>query len=149
MNIKTLMADSFNKKERAKKKAKKKKEKAERRAQRKEEGKKEVEFMYVDKDGNFTSEKPILHDDDEIELEDIEIAIPKKEDIEEDPIKKGTVKFFDNEKGYGFIDGHDSNQSYFVHVNSLSISITDGDKVTFEVEMGKKGPVAVNVKMAD
>lgn len=140
------MADSFSKKEREKKKEKKRKEKAERRQQKNAEGPKPIEFMYVDQDGNFSAEKPV--EKKPIKAEDIEIGIPKRESADDDPIKKGTVKFFDTEKGYGFISGEGSYDSYFVHVSNLVDTIKDNDKVIFEVEMGPKGPVAVNVKLA-
>ncbi|MEM7035524.1 MAG: cold shock domain-containing protein [Bacteroidota bacterium] len=141
------MADSFSKKEREKKKQKKRREKAERKKQKKLEGKSEVEFMYVDEDGNFTSIKPDPARKSKIKAEDIEIGVPKKEDIEDDGVRTGTVKFFDIEKGYGFIAGTGTHQSYFVHANNLIDQIRDHDRVTFEAEMGPKGPIAVNVKL--
>jgi len=142
------MADSFNKKEREKKKEKKRKEKAERKLKLKLEGKKNDEFMYLDENGNLTSTKPDPAKKVEFNVEDIEISIPKKEDCEEEELtKNGVVKFFNHEKGYGFISKKDSNESFFVHINNVIDEIKDNDKVTFEVEMGPKGPIAVNVKV--
>ncbi len=63
-------------------------------------------------------------------------------------MKNGTVKFFNHSKGYGFITEDDSNTDYFVHVSGLVDEIRDGDAVVFEVKEGKKGPNAVNVKIA-
>lgn len=59
---------------------------------------------------------------------------------------KGTVKFFNGNKGYGFINGEDG-KDYFVHVSGLKAdtNINEGDEVTFDVEEGDKGPKAVNV----
>jgi CspA family cold shock protein len=59
---------------------------------------------------------------------------------------KGTVKFFNGNKGYGFINGEDG-KDYFVHVSGLKegANITEGDEVNFDVEEGDKGPKAVNV----
>jgi CspA family cold shock protein len=59
---------------------------------------------------------------------------------------KGTVKFFNNMKGFGFIAGEDGKE-YFVHVTGLGpgVSITENDSVEFEVEEGDRGPKAVNV----
>ena len=57
----------------------------------------------------------------------------------------GTVKFFNEDKGYGFIAPEDGGKDVFVHVNGLKDSITEGDKVSFDVEEGQKGLNAVNV----
>ncbi len=60
---------------------------------------------------------------------------------------KGTVKFFNREKRFGFIAGED-NKEYFVHESGLNegISLNEDDEVNFDVEEGDKGPKAVNVK---
>jgi len=58
----------------------------------------------------------------------------------------GVVKWFDSEKGYGFIRDLHSNESYFVHVNSLREPIKPGNKVSFLSERGPKGMVAVDVQ---
>lgn len=147
------MADSFGKKEREKKRLKKKKEKAERKAQRKEESAETTKsfedmIMYVDEFGNLTPTPPDPSKKRKIKKEDIEISIPRQgEEREVDPIRKGTVKFFNEEKGYGFIVDRETNDSIFVHANGLMDHIQDRDKVTFEVEMGPKGPSAFNVKL--
>ncbi|WP_242929302.1 cold-shock protein [Pontibacter vulgaris] len=62
-------------------------------------------------------------------------------------MNKGTVKFFNDSKGFGFITDEDSNQEYFVHVTGLVNEIRENDKVTFELKEGKKGLNAVNVKL--
>lgn len=60
----------------------------------------------------------------------------------------GTVKFFNDEKGYGFITPDDGGKDVFVHANGLDgIRINEGDKVSFETEEGKKGLNAVNVSV--
>jgi CspA family cold shock protein len=59
---------------------------------------------------------------------------------------KGTVKFFNAEKGFGFIKHDDSSKETFVHASGLTQPVTTGDKVEFDVQEGKKGPNAVNVK---
>jgi len=59
----------------------------------------------------------------------------------------GTVKFFNTEKGFGFIKHDDSNKETFVHVSGLINNIKEGDKVEFELQEGKKGLNAVNVKL--
>lgn len=60
----------------------------------------------------------------------------------------GTVKFFNNVKGFGFIKDNEGDKEHFVHVSGLIDKIKEGDNVTFEVQEGKKGPNAVNVKLA-
>lgn len=59
---------------------------------------------------------------------------------------RGTVKFFNSEKAFGFIKHDDSNKETFVHANGLIDQIKEGDKVEFELREGKKGMNAVNVK---
>jgi len=61
-------------------------------------------------------------------------------------MKTGTVKFFNDSKGYGFIIEDDSNTEYFVHVTGLIDEVQEGDKVEFELKEGKKGLNAVDVK---
>ena len=60
---------------------------------------------------------------------------------------QGTVKFFNSEKGFGFIKHDDSNKETFVHVSGLINDIKEGDHVEFELKEGKKGLNAVNVKL--
>lgn len=59
----------------------------------------------------------------------------------------GTVKFFNESKGFGFITPEDGGKDIFVHANGLVDEIREGDKVTYEVEEGRKGLNAVNVKV--
>ncbi len=58
----------------------------------------------------------------------------------------GTVKFFNDTKGFGFIIEDDSKREYFVHVSGLIDEIREGDNVEFELTEGKKGLNAINVK---
>jgi cold shock protein len=60
----------------------------------------------------------------------------------------GTVKFFNKEKGFGFIKDNSSNKEYFVHESGLVDYIKETDEVSFELKEGKKGLNAVNVKRA-
>ncbi|MBA4166447.1 MAG: cold-shock protein [Chitinophagaceae bacterium] len=60
---------------------------------------------------------------------------------------QGTVKFFNGEKGFGFIKHDDSNKETFVHVSGLIDEIKENDRVEFDVQNGKKGLNAVNVKL--
>ena len=60
-------------------------------------------------------------------------------------MSNGTVKFFNTAKGFGFITPDDGGKDVFVHVNGLTDDISEGDKVSYDMEEGKKGPNAVNV----
>jgi len=62
-------------------------------------------------------------------------------------MKKGTVKFFNESKGFGFIIEEDSKKEYFVHVSGLIDNISEGDVVEFELKEGRKGLNAVSVKV--
>ena len=63
-------------------------------------------------------------------------------------MNKGTVKFYNESKGFGFIKDTDSEKEYFVHSSGLKDSIRENDEVTFDLQEGKKGLNAVNVKLA-
>lgn len=63
-------------------------------------------------------------------------------------MNKGTVKFFNESKGFGFIIDEESNNEYFVHVTGLVDKVNEGDMVEFELKEGKKGLNAFNVKIA-
>jgi CspA family cold shock protein len=62
---------------------------------------------------------------------------------------EGTVKFFNNTKGFGFIKPDDSDQDVFVHTTGLIDDIKEDDKVSFDTETGPKGVNAVNVRLVD
>lgn len=62
-------------------------------------------------------------------------------------MQEGTVKFFNDTKGFGFISPADGGQDIFVHVSGLADDIRENDRVSYEVEQGKKGLNAVNVKV--
>ncbi len=64
-------------------------------------------------------------------------------------MQKGTVKFFNAEKKFGFITPANSKKDVFVHYSGLIHEIMEHDNVAFEVEEGKKGPHAVNVERID
>jgi cold shock CspA family protein len=148
----TNMADTWNKKEREKKKQQNKKEKEERKQERKEKSKggNDLDSMlaYIDENGNITSTPPDPRKRTEVNVEDIVIGVPKHVDMgEDDPIRTGTVTYFNDSKGYGFIKDTASGESVFVHVKSLTVPIKEMDKVSFEVAKGPKGFTAVDVKL--
>jgi len=62
-------------------------------------------------------------------------------------MNKGTVKFFNDTKGFGFISEEGTDKDHFVHISGLIDEISEGDEVEFELQEGKKGLNAVNVKV--
>ncbi len=146
---------SFNKKEKEKLRRKKKQEKESRREQRKlekaEEGPKSFEDMlsYVDENGFLTDTPPDPAKKKKFRAEDIVIGVPLRDEAPQDPVRKGQVKFFNDEKGYGFIVDAETSESIFVHASNILQHIHDNDKVLFEVENGPKGPNAVQVRVEE
>lgn len=63
-------------------------------------------------------------------------------------MKEGTVKFFNDAKGFGFIKPEDGSKDVFVHVSGLRDDVMEGDKVIYEETEGKKGLNAINVRLA-
>ena len=146
------MAETWNKKEREKKKKKIKKEKAEKRQERKEN----VEngestgnmIAYLDENGNLSDTPPDPRKKVIIKAEDIEIGIPKHDPANDGEISRtGSITFFNHDKGFGFIEDLQSKESVFVHINALSETVNENDKVSFEIEMGPRGSNAINVKL--
>ncbi len=62
-------------------------------------------------------------------------------------MNKGTVKFFNESKGFGFIVDDESNTEYFVHVSGLIDEVREGDAVEYELKEGRKGLNAIDVKV--
>ncbi len=143
--------ESFNKKEVRKRKEKKRKEKAEKReARRDHESGSSLDDMiaYVDEYGNITDTPPDPEEKEEINVEDIVISTPPKGDEEEDGAEHvGTVSFYNDQKGFGFIKDSKSRQDVFFHINNCHDEVKEGNRVSFETEQGPKGPAAVNVKL--
>ena len=143
--------ETFNKKDVRNKKEKKRKEKEKKRLARKESEKKgslDDMIAYVDENGMLTTTPPDPSKKKAVKLEDIQIGTPTRDDDQNlDPIRKGIVTFFNESKGYGFIKDSETRESVFVHVNNLLEEIREGNIVSFEVEMGQKGPAAVQVKL--
>jgi cold shock CspA family protein len=145
--------ETFGKKEKEKKRAKQRQDKAEKMEERKanaKKGKSLDEMMaYIDENGNISSTPPDPRKKKDFKQEDMQISIPKLNDREpEEVIRTGVVTFFNETKGFGFIKDMKTQESVFIHVNQLSERIGENDKVQFEVQMGPKGPNAINVKKA-
>lgn len=143
--------ETFNKKEKEKKRAKKREDKAAKKEYRKANspgGGLENMIAYVDEYGNFSSTPPDPSKKERINADQIEVSIPKREHVEEDPNRRGIVTFFDEGKGYGFIRDSETQESIFTHVKSHIDQIRENNQVTFEVAQGPKGLNAVNVRLA-
>jgi len=143
-------SNSFNKREIEKNKQQKRKEKQQRKEDKKNNPTDSFEDMiaYVDEYGVITSTPPDMSKKQKIDIEDISISTPKKEEIE-DPILNGRIEYFNVEKGYGFIKHTGSTDKYFFHVSNAPASITEGNMVTFELERGQKGMNAVRITLAN
>ncbi|MAZ28520.1 MAG: cold-shock protein [Cytophagaceae bacterium] len=63
-------------------------------------------------------------------------------------MKKGTVKFFNNTKGFGFIQSNETSEEIFVHSSGLIDDVRENDEVEYETTPGKKGLNAINVRLA-
>lgn len=141
--------ETFNKREKEKKRQKQlqeKREKMEERRANAQKGKSLGDMMaYIDENGNISDTPPDPKAVRIFRQEDIQIGVPKHEEIEDVP-RTGVVIFFDESKGFGFINDTQTGQRIFVHVNNLSEPIKETDKVTFDTEMGARGPSAINVK---
>jgi len=61
----------------------------------------------------------------------------------------GIVKFFSDSKGFGFISEKGTGKEYFAHATNLMDKITENDEVEFDLAEGRKGPMAINVKLID
>lgn len=161
INYKTLLKkrmaksqQTYNKTEKEKKRLKKREDKrkkmAARKAESKDSSKKGIEFAYVDYNGNLTDTPPDPSLKVEVDLEDIAINVPRTLEGDReafDPVRKGTVSFFDSSKGFGFIIDAEDQEKYFTHVSGLIDEIEENDKVTFELEKGMKGLNAVKVTL--
>ena len=142
---------SFGKKEQEKKKAKLRQEKQEKMADRKANAKKgkslDDMMAYIDEDGNISSTPPDPSKKKVFNQEDIQIGVPKYEESADDGAPRtGTVNFFNEAKGFGFIKDKQTGESVFVHINQLQDRIKENDKVSFDVEKGPRGLSALNVK---
>jgi len=143
--------ETFNKKDVKNKKEKKKKDKEKKKLERKDSeksGSLEDMIAYVDENGRITSTPPDPNKKKLIDSESILISIPKQDTVEDvDPIRKGIVTYLNESKGFGFIKDSLTQESVFVHVKNIIEEIKEGNVVSFEVQMGPKGPTAMQVKL--
>jgi len=141
--------DSFRKKEVKKKQEKKRMDKEKKKLARKDNEKRDFDSMlaYVDENGMIVSTPPDPDKKIEIKLEDIKTSVPPRENIDKNEKRTCVVSFFNDSKGYGFIRDSETRESIFVHANNLNTAIKEGNRVSFETEMGKKGLAAVHVEL--
>ena len=139
-------SQSFGKRENEKKKQAKRLEKQKRKEERQAAGTSSFDDMiaYVDENGNFTDVPPEERKKEAVKLEDIVIAVPKKDDSEPE-IQRGRVEHFNESKGYGFIKDMESSEKYFFHVSSAPPDIAEGHIVAFGTERGTRGMNAVSI----
>jgi cold shock CspA family protein len=142
---------TFNKSEKEKNRQKKRKDKEQRKEERKANaGSGDFNSMiaYVDENGVITSTPPDPNRKIKVKAENIQIGIAKREEGEEvSLIRTGIVTFFNDAKGFGFIRDSVTQESIFTHINGHVDSIKENNKVTFQVEKGKKGLNAVDVRI--
>jgi cold shock CspA family protein len=143
--------NTFNKREKEKKRLQKRKEKQEKKEERKSNatsGELDEMLAYVDEFGNITDTPPDpTVKKKEVKASSIEIGVPKKEREDITAERRGRVAFFNDSKGYGFINQDGTQERYFVHINGLIDQVQEGDKVSFQLEKGAKGMNAIEVKI--
>lgn len=141
--------ETFNKKEKEKKRLKQKQEKRQkmedRKATKKTGGSLDGMMAYLDENGNLTDTPPDPKRMRTFALEEIQIGVPKQEDIAEAEPSTGTVSYYNNEKGFGFINDLKTRERIFFHVNEIQEPLEEMDKVSFHVERGPRGLSAVQV----
>lgn len=143
------MAGTWNKREREQKKKNLKKQKEEKRLERKEnssKGKSLDEMLaYVDEYGNLSDTPPPKNHQ---AAGDIPPTVANSNALRQNDLPRtGLITFFDSKKGYGFIKDRQTQESIFAHVNASNVELKEGLAVTFEVEKGPKGLVAVNISI--
>jgi len=142
--------ETFSKKEKEKKRLNAKKEKAEKMMQRKANASKDKNMddmmAYLDENGNLSSKPPDPSAKRIFKADDITLGTSQRDMGSDSKIRKGIVINFNEDKGYGFIRDIVTNESLFVHATALEEPVKGNSKVTFEIEKGQKGRVAVAVR---
>lgn len=136
-----------SKRDREKLKEQKRKEKQQRKEERQSSGPSSFEDMiaYVDQFGVLHS-VPQERIEEEVDASHIEVSVPKQENVEVAP-HMGRIEYFNAAKGYGFVKDTDNGEKYFFHISSAPATITEGDRVTFEIERGMRGMNAVRISV--
>lgn len=141
--------DTFSKKEREKQRKRKQQDKQEKMKERKNNNNKgkslENMMAYLDENGNLTDKPTDPQKKKVFRQEDIPVSVPKLEDRPEEEKRTGIVTFFNDHKGFGFINDAVTRERIFFHVNDLTEPVQENDKVTFTVGRTPKGFAAMEV----
>jgi cold shock CspA family protein len=141
--------ETFSKKDREKQKKRKRQDKQEKMNERKNnnnKGKKLEDMMaYLDENGNLTDKPQDFRKKNIFRHETIPVSVPKQEAQPRDALKTGTVTFFNDHKGFGFINDAESRERIFFHVNDLTEPVKENEKVSFRVKKSPKGLEAKDV----
>jgi cold shock CspA family protein len=141
--------ETFSKKEREKQKKRKQQDKQEKMKERKSNKGKgtrlEDMMAYLDENGNLTDKPSDFRKKKVYNQEEIAISVPRLEDRPEEEMKTGVVTFFNDHKGFGFINDSVTRERVFFHVNDITEQVKENDRVTFRVGKSPKGPVAMDV----
>jgi len=144
--------ETFSKKEKEKKRLKQKQDKRlkteERKANKRDGNSLEGMMAYLDENGNLTDKAPDPSKKKIFRQEDIQIAVVRNNDSEEETFRTGTVIFYNNEKGFGFINDLTTHERVFFHVKDVLEEVQESDKVQFMVEHGPRGLSATQVSRA-
>jgi cold shock CspA family protein len=142
--------ETYSKKEKEKKRLKQRQDKQEKMDERKanaRSGKSLEEMMaYIDENGNISSTPPDPRKRKTFQAEDMQISVPRYEPSEDEGIRSGIVAFFNEDKGFGFVNDAKTGERFFVHISQMTERIVENDKVNFEVQAGDRGLSAVHVK---
>lgn len=141
-------SETFNKREKEKKRIQKQKDKEQRKEERKaNKESKSFEDMiaYVDENGNFSSTPPDASRKKTIRENDIDLTSRNKGGARLTDKRQGVVKFFEKDKGFGFIKDSQSQEEFFFHHSSTNFPVAQSDVVSFEIEPGPKGMNAVRI----
>jgi cold shock CspA family protein len=141
--------DTFSKKEREKQRKRKQQDKQEKMKERKNNNNKgkslEDMIAYIDENGNLSDTPPDPRKKKIYVQEEIQINVPRLDERPEEALRTGVVTFFNDLKGFGFINDAQTRERIFFHVNDLAGPVKENDKVTFSAGKSPKGPVATNV----
>ncbi|MBN2683495.1 MAG: cold shock domain-containing protein [Bacteroidales bacterium] len=143
--------ESFNKKEIRNKKEKKRQDKMAKKIAKKDQEKGNLDNMiaYVDEFGRISDTPPDPSAKKaKTKASDIEVSVPRSENVPKSNTRTGRVTFFNDSKGYGFIKDSMSGENVFVHINNTLDDIVEGNTVTYEITKGPKGLTATQVKKA-
>ena len=102
---------------------------------------------YLDANGNFVDTPPDDTEKTEVDETSIQISTPKSAPIDMDAVREGKVTFFNDQRGYGFIEENGTQEKFYVHISQTTIVLKIGHKVKFQIEKGDRGFNAVNVQV--